>query len=192
MNEFGNACELSKKAGFDGVEIHGAHGYLVHCFCRGHVNKRKDKYQVKNYYFLEELINTCRNSLGNNLLSFRVSQHTVDNPYLRYNDGDLNLVSLIKKLNFLDIDILHVSEIKAGAKLFGNNRSLLDIAIQYFQNTIISCGRHDSIKSANKFLSLNSDLIAFGRYFLANPNLPKILRDKKHNLKKFEYNQIFS
>ena len=68
----------------------------------------------------------------------------------------------------------------------------MDIAIQNFQNTIISCGRHDSIKSANKFLSLNSDLIAFGRYFLANPDLPKILRDKKHNLKKFEYNQIFS
>lgn len=190
IEQFANSCKLAEEAGFDGVELHGAHGYLLHQFTNKETNQREDEFNSKEYKFIDLLIEECRAKVSSKMiLSYRLSVHMVDNSFLRFDESFVDLERLIKLIDKNGIDVFHSSELKAGYPVFGSDLSLCELISQHTEKPIISCGRISNLVSANKILNeKKSDLVAFGRPLIANPELLKnIKEDKDIAFKKFNY-----
>lgn len=195
INDFGNSVTLADKAGFDGVEIHGAHGYLVHCFMSKMSNVRSDEYGLENgNKFLGELIKISRENLqSDKTLSFRCSVHMVDNPMIRYSEESTNYKPIIKLLEELGVDVFHCSEIDSKNKTFGLSNTLHEYFREFTDKPIIVCGGIKTLADANRLLEKDHNLlIGFGRNFISNPDLINLFnRDKESDIIPFNYETHF-
>lgn len=191
--DFQKAALLAENAGFDGIEIHGAHGYLVHTFMTTLTNSRTDNYGLMHgHKFIESLVRACREVLlRSTILSFRCSVHMVDNPLIRFNGINFNLVDIIKTLDLNGVDVFHSSQIDSKNPIFGAKETLYQLIRANTQKPIIVCGGIQTLKDANNILNNDNDtLIAFGRNFISNPNLISILKSgKESEIVKFEYSK---
>lgn len=162
--------------GFDGVEIHGANGYLIDQFMKDQVNDRTDEYggSLENRCrFALEIVEAVANEIGAERVGMRLS------PYASYMEtGDSNPEALglymAKALNKFKLLYLHVIEprmIKINDK-YESVHSLLPMR-SAFEGTFISAGGYNRDEGNKAVAESNTDLVAFGRLFLANPDLPK-------------------
>ena len=187
QSDFEKACSLAMLAGFDGVEIHGAHGYLLHEFCSQHCNKREDEYGIsEGFLFINELVKKCREVIPKNkVMSYRLSTHMIDNNYL--GPKDINFELLVKTLEACGVDVFHSSELKLGAKLFRSSDSLGEVIRKYTPRPIIGCGQVLSISEAEEILlSSPYDLIAFGRVLMKSAKIPYNKSEEQ-----FDYTKVF-
>ncbi|MQL99929.1 hypothetical protein Taro_032657 [Colocasia esculenta] len=163
-------------AGFDGVEIHGAHGYLIDQFMKDQVNDRTDEYggSLENRCrFALEVVEAVANEIGADRVGIRLS------PFANYSEsGDSNPEALglymVNSLNKYGILYCHMVEprMKKVGKNVGIPRSLLPMR-NAFNGTFIAAGGYDR-EDGNQAIAENyADLIAYGRLFLANPDLPR-------------------
>ncbi|KAJ4717539.1 12-oxophytodienoate reductase [Melia azedarach] len=178
VNHFRLAARNAIEAGFDGVEIHGANGYLVDQFMKDQANDRTDQYggSLENRCrFPLEIVEAVVNEVGAERVGVRLS------PFAAYMEaGDSNPEALglymAKALNKFQILYLHVIEprmIKLNDK-YETPHSLLPMR-SAFNGTFIAAGGYDR-DDGNKAIAENyADLVAYGRLFLANPDLPKRL-----------------
>ncbi|KAJ8436435.1 hypothetical protein Cgig2_013476 [Carnegiea gigantea] len=175
VNDLRLAARNAIEAGFDGVEIHGAHGYLIDQFMKDNVNDRTDKYggSLENRCkFALEIVEAVVNEIGPDRVGFRMSPFT---DYMEAWDSNPDALGLYmaKSLNKYGILYCHVIEprlTKAEDKEL--EHSLLPIR-KAFKGTFIAAGgykREDGNKAVG---ARNTDLVAFGRLFLANHDLPK-------------------
>jgi N-ethylmaleimide reductase len=186
--DFQESCRFSALAGFDGVELHGAHGYLIHEFCSKFANKRDDVYSVsKDFLFVSKLVEMCKQVLPEHMnLSYRLSTHMLDNTYLRMDDVDLN--RLIPILDNSGVNVFHSSELEVGQRAFRSKHSLGEQIRNLTDKSIIGCGRLNSMLDAEKIIGSNNyDLLAFGRTLILNKEVP--IDD---NGKRFDYNEDFN
>ena len=171
VDKFGNAALICKKAGFDGIQIHAAHGYLIHQFITPAVNKRKDKYGIDKKTkigtrFLEEIVQDVRKKCGDDypvLLKLSGSDDLL--PKFTLNQ----YINLIRFVDTLSVDAI---EISYGTMDFALNIFRGDIPV----NTIL---KHNPIfKTDNGFKKIlwKSFVLPFFRYktkkFSALYNLP--------------------
>ncbi|OMP09455.1 hypothetical protein COLO4_05458 [Corchorus olitorius] len=176
VNDFRLAARNAIEAGFDGVEIHGAHGYLIDQFMKDRVNDRTDQYggSLENRCrFALEIVEAISNEIGADKVGIRLS------PFADYMEsGDSNPKALglymVESLNKCGILYCHMVEprmIKVGEKCECPD-SLLPMR-KAFNGTFIVAGGYDR-DDGNKAVAENrADLVAFGRLFLANPDLPR-------------------
>ncbi|OMO88063.1 hypothetical protein CCACVL1_08560 [Corchorus capsularis] len=176
VNDFRLAARNAIEAGFDGVEIHGAHGYLIDQFMKDRVNDRTDQYGgslEKRCRFALEIVEAISNEIGADKVGIRLS------PFADYMEsGDSNPKALglymVESLNKYGILYCHIVEprmIKVGEKCECPD-SLLPMR-KAFNGTFIVAGGYDR-DDGNKAVAENrADLVAFGRLFLANPDLPR-------------------
>ncbi|PKA66747.1 Putative 12-oxophytodienoate reductase 11 [Apostasia shenzhenica] len=161
VNDFKLAARNAIEAGFDGVEIHGAHGYLIDQFLKDQVNDRTDQYggSLENRCrFALEVVEAVVNEIGADRVGIRLS------PFAAYCEaGDSNPEALgIHMANSLN---------KVGERV-ETPHSLLPIR-KSFKGTFIVAGGYDR-EEGNKTIASNyADLVAYGRVFLANPDLPR-------------------
>ncbi|MEE9344628.1 MAG: alkene reductase [Methylococcales bacterium] len=171
--EFRTAANNAIAAGFDGVEIHGANGYLIDQFLRSNCNKRTDDYggsQLKRTRFLIEITKAVVNAVGKEKTGVRLS------PYIRFKDmGDPEILDTFmlaaEQLNQLDIAYLHLCEADwdDAPEVPESFRKELR---QKFSNTIIATGNYTP-KRGNEVINKQLvDLVGFGRKILANPDYP--------------------
>ena len=180
-DEFTAAVNLAYQAGFDGVEIHGAHGYFLH----GLFSKYVLGPAVKNRYewglnALEKIVRSCRREADKHglLMSFRLSTHMIDNNFLSLKDQ--NLSELIPQLSEAGIDVFHSSELQVGQPAFRSKMSLGEAIRQYTGKPIIGCGGLTSLSDGDALLSENTyDLIAFGRALMKSNLVPVADNDGK-------------
>lgn len=183
VNSFRDAAKRGIAAGFDGVEIHGANGYLIDQFLQDNSNKRTDIYggSIENRSrFLLEIVNAVISVWGSNRVAVRLG------PSGRFGDmGDSNPEALFthvaRELDKLKIAYLHLIEPRILGVIEDEKWSQTPIAARtlrkHFTGTIIVAGGFDG-KSANDILEAgDADLVAFGRHFIANPDLPERLRN---------------
>ncbi|KAJ8752120.1 hypothetical protein K2173_001795 [Erythroxylum novogranatense] len=176
VNDFRIAARNAIEAGFDGVEIHGAHGFLIDQFLKDHVNDRTDQYggSLENRCrFPLEIVEAVANEIGADRVGIRLS------PFADYMDsGDSNPTALglylAESLNKYRILYCHMVEprMKSVKEKHETSETLLPMRMA-FNGTFISAGGYHK-EDGNKAVEENrTDLVAYGRWFLANPDLTK-------------------
>jgi 2,4-dienoyl-CoA reductase-like NADH-dependent reductase (Old Yellow Enzyme family) len=105
IDEFGEAARRAKEAGFDGIQLHGAHGYLIHQFLSPWTNTRKDRW-ADGALFLEEIIRAVRKRCGDDFPLLVKLSHTEDNePGVRLE----STIKTVKRLEKLSVDAVEIS-----------------------------------------------------------------------------------
>ena len=161
------------EAGFDGVEIHGAHGYLAEQFLHPLTNSRTDKYggSIENRCrFLVELMAAVSDAIGKEKTGVRLSPFATDNDLPLYEEEENTHMYLASELNRLGILYLHLSDLspKGGNPI---PKSFTRRIREVFTGILIAAGNYTAITADDVIKEGLVDLVAFGRPFIANPDL---------------------
>lgn len=157
-------------AGFDGIEIHGAHGYLINQFLSAYSNNRTDDYggSVENRYrFAREVIAAVSEIVPENLLLFfRISDWGVVDLEVSLFGNKAEYQRIIELLSKEPIDAISVSTYDYSEKAFGTDQNMAQITREVTQLPIILCGKiydrascEDALKDADMVLSAKSMLL---------------------------------
>ncbi|WP_416369426.1 NADH:flavin oxidoreductase [Tritonibacter mobilis] len=168
------AVDLS---GFDGIEIHGANGYLLDQFLTSYTNSRDDKYggPIANRIRMTlEVISAVRAAVGSKVpLGVRISQGKVNDFHHKWEGGEKDAEVVFGSLADSGVDYIHVTEFEAWKPAFGSGLSLAQYAKKFAPNTtILANGSLHDAERAEQVLNSGIDLVTLGRGALANPDFP--------------------
>ncbi len=175
--DYSHAAKCAKEAGFDGVELHAANGYLLDQFIRSSVNKREDQYggAVENRLrLMNEIIDVISKEIPLGNIGVRLSP--TGGPGGSYDDDpDTTYVAAAKALSDKGVAYLHVvrpnNHTGDGSGVEQGN-TLLTKMRHAFTGVFIANGEF-SPDEANTWIERgDTDAVSFGRSFLANPDLP--------------------
>ena len=172
-NEFVAAAKHAIEAGFDGVELHGANGYLLEEFLSPVSNIREDEYggSIENRCrFVIEVATAVAAAIGKENTGIRLSPYGVASDMPHYPGIDATYNYLSKKLNTLGIAYIHLVDHSAmGAPVvpIEIKKTIRD----NFKQTIILSGGYNQESAEADIESGLADLVAFGRPFINNPDL---------------------
>jgi len=173
MAEFVQAAKNAVAAGFDGIELHGANGYLLEQFIRPNTNLRTDVYggSIENRArFVLETVAAVTNAIGKEKVGIRLSPFGVFNDMPLYDDMVSDYTYLAEQLNILEPVYIHLVDHSA----MGTPPVPDTIKVtfrQKFKGTLILSGGYDAERAEKDLAAGKCDLIAVGRPFLANPDL---------------------
>jgi N-ethylmaleimide reductase len=179
VRQFRQAAENARTAGFDGVEIHGANGYLLDQFLRNGSNKRTDKYggSLENRARLPlEVTKAVIKVWGGDRVGYRISPHNIAHS-MSDADPQETFSYFTRELNKTGLGYLHLIEPIGGRSGFVQHEARLGLTLRrIFERTFILNGGY-GLQSGNEAIaSGEADLISLGVPFLANPDLPERLR----------------
>lgn len=170
------AAKNAIAAGFDGVELHGANGYLIEQFLAPNTNTRTDQYggSIENRTrFALEVTAAVVKAIGAERVGIRLSPDGVFNGIQPYPAEQA--LYLAEKLNELGIGYLHLVDHGPMGAPQVNAETVSGIRTA-FKGTLILSGGYDVARAEEVLQSGKADLVAFGRPFLANPDLVERLR----------------
>jgi N-ethylmaleimide reductase len=175
VHDYFVAAENAERAGFDGVELHGANGYLLDQFLRDGTNRRTDAYggPIENRVrFAFEVVEAVLRVFEPSRVGFRISPSGAANDMADSNPAAL-FEYLVRCLDALHIGYVHVSEDRA------KDGSSIDFAAlrRHFGRAWISNNGYTRQSAAAAIAEGRADLVAFGRLFIANPDLPRRFRE---------------
>ncbi|MFP4467860.1 MAG: alkene reductase [Bacteroidales bacterium] len=181
IRDFGLAAKNAMEAGFDGVEIHGAHAYLIDQFIMDGTNHRTDEYggTVENRArFLFEVIDEVLKHAPASRTGLRLSPRSVK-PGMADSQPEQTYGYIIGRLNQYQLAYLHLSEMMTPEeRLSGRKKSIVPYYRNIYNGTLVSCGGHSG-ESARQMLDQGyADLIAFGKPFISNPDLVRRLKEE--------------
>ena len=177
IKDFAHATKTAREAGFDGVEVHGAHGYLLHQFWVEQTNKRDDEYggsRENRARLTLDVVDACVEAWDNDHVGIRISPQGTFNAVEAGYDEDDN-IWLVEQINQRGLMYLHLSEPDwAGGTPYndGFRQRIRDA----FDNTIIAAGGYTAEKAERNVREGYIDAAAFGRDFIANPDLAERIR----------------
>ncbi|MCB5290984.1 NADH:flavin oxidoreductase [Arthrobacter sp. SO3] len=180
---FVTAALHAREAGFDGVEIHGANGYLLDQFLTDYLNDRTDNYggSPKNRVrFAAEICRAVREAVGPDMsVGIRISQSKVSDNDHRWRGGAEEARTIFEALGATGIDFIHTTEYRAAAPAFeGGSESLAALAKKHSGIVVIANGNLDDPETAASLLRDGAaDVIALGKAALANRNWPHRVRN---------------
>ncbi len=173
VGEYAQAARLAIEAGFDGIELHAANGYLIEQFLNANVNARTDGYggsiAGRNRFALE-VARATASAIGAERVGIRLSPHGVFNGTGPFADVDAQYLALVQELSALGLMYVHVLDHSAmGAPAVpAELKAALRAA---FDGPFILAGGFDTASAEQALAVGQADLIAFGRPFLSNPDL---------------------
>jgi len=178
VGEYAQSARLALEAGFDGVELHGANGYLIEQFLNPTVNHRVDGYRgtidARNRFALEVARATVA-AIGADRVGIRLSPYGVFNGTAAFPEVEPQYLSLAAGLSDLNLLYLHLVDHSAmGAPPVPADFKLRLRAA--FNGLFILSGGFDAATAEAALLEKRGDLVAFGRAFLANPDLVERMR----------------
>ena len=182
VDAYRRGAQNAKDAGFDGVEVHGANGYLLDQFLQDKTNHRTDAYggSIENRARLMlEVVDAVCAVWGSERVGIRLS------PYGTFGDiGDSDPVAtfgyLIGELSKRSLAYLHLIEPRAGGDGTNADANAPDASKLFrktFQGALLSAGGFDRETAEHAVDTGSADAVAFGRAFIANPDLPDRLRN---------------
>ncbi len=169
------AARNAIEAGFDGVELHGANGYLLHQFLADNSNQRLDHYggtPENRIRFVVEVVTQVADAIGTGRLGIRISPNGSFND-IRESDVEVTYALLLKELSRLGLAYLHVAD-QSGFDGIGFCHNLWDGIL--IANS--GYGDKDKVATSKRLIEDGTaDIFSFGRVALANPDLPRRLRE---------------
>jgi N-ethylmaleimide reductase len=177
---FRHAAMVAKDANFDGVEIHGANGYLVDQFLESGSNRRTDRYggSVENRArFLFEIVDAVQGVWGDGRVGVRVSPGGAMNGIHDANPEETFTFVARKLSEVPGLAYLHVVEEPVPSEGPDDHGVCATNMLRpVFEGTLISTGGYDPATAEHTLQKGAADLIGFGRLFIANPDLPERIR----------------
>jgi len=183
VKQYVQAAKNALAAGLDGVEIHAANGYLLDQFLNSSTNVRTDVYggSIENRArLLLEIVEAVTRVCGSDRVGVRIS------PLGTFNDmGDENPEALFayvaEKLGEHDLAYLHVVDPSYGGHQTTDGADPSGVALmamirKRFKGTLMVCGGYTLERAQDAIRNQQADLVAFGRPFIANPDLPERFR----------------
>lgn len=182
IDGFARAASLAMDiARFDGIEIHGANGYLLDQFLTDYSNHRKDAWGGaidRRIRFSVEVARAVRRAVGaDKPVGIRISQAKVNDYDHKWQEAEAGAAAVFGALADAGLDYIHVTEFEAWRPAFGDHGpSLAGLARRYAPGlTIIANGSLEDPVRAVELLRHDADLIALGRSALANPDWPRLV-----------------
>lgn len=177
VEDYRKAAARAKEAGFDGVELHGANGYLMDQFLQDVSNKRTDEYggSIENRARLYlEVIEALASVFGGDRVGARIGP---DGKWNGMGDSDPYALFdyLVEQLNSFGLAYLHVIEprIKGAEEIVHGAAPIASEHLRkIFKGTIIAAGGFSPETAKAIVENGDADLVAFGRHFVSNPDLP--------------------
>jgi N-ethylmaleimide reductase len=173
VNDYRQAALNAVEAGFDGVEIHGANGYLIDQFLRTTSNQRTDEYggsTENRLRFLKEVVTAIVDAIGADKVGIRLA------PFITARGMNCPeiLNTILEAATFLqekNVSYIHLAEAdwEDAPKVDESFRKDLR---KRFNGKVIVAGKFDKVRAENILAEGYADLVAFGRPFIANPDFP--------------------
>lgn len=161
------AAKGAMEAGFDGVEINGGNGYLVHQFLSDGTNQRTDAYggsPQERLRFVLEVVDALIDAIGADKVALRVSPRNTTNN-VSESDPEAVYLPLAQEVEKRGLAYLHVIENADDVQLTPRIR-------EAFTGTLVVNDSYDRDKAEAALTHGLADIVSFGRHFLANPDLP--------------------
>ena len=194
IEEYAQSATLAVKAGFDGVELHAANGYLLEQFISPVSNQRTDEYggSIENRCrFVLEVVDLTIKAIGANKTSIRLSPFGVASDMPHYPEIEETYTYLAEQLNNRGIVYIHLVDHSAmGAPEVPF--SIKNTIHQKFKNTLILTGGYNLETAEADLKSGYTDLIGFGRQFINNPDLAIRLENKWPLNEAMDFNTFYS
>ncbi|MGF1910009.1 alkene reductase [Vibrio kasasachensis] len=165
------------EAGFDGIELHAANGYLINQFIDSEANNRNDEYggSIENRLrFLGEVVEAMTNAIGENRVGVRLAPFTSLNGTVDKTPVETYTAAAVL-LNKLNVVYMHIAEVDwddAPDTPTEFKQAVRDA----YQGVIIYAGRYNTEKAAQALQCGFADMVGFGRPFIANPDLPSRIK----------------
>ncbi|MEX6686437.1 alkene reductase [Danxiaibacter flavus] len=179
VHDFAKAAANAVKAGFDGIEIHGANGYLIEQFLNPFVNNRMDEYGgdiVNRSRFLLEVIDACVDAIGAEKVAIRLTPYGGLHELPHYDEIEATYKYLAEELSERQIAYVHIMDQKSRGS-FALPEGFMSRFKSWYKGIVILAGGMDKKKS-DEYLSAGIiDLAGFGEPFIANPDLADRLRN---------------
>lgn len=173
VGEYTNGARNAIEAGFDGVEIHAANGYLIDEFLRDGTNKREDSYggSIENRSrFLFEVVEEVTHAIGADRTGIRISPSGTFNDMSDSNPTE-HFRYVCEKLNDWNLAYLHVVDALEGDIRHGANVVKLSEIRSAYKGVLIACGGFNRERAETTIDNAMADAIAFGTLFISNPDL---------------------
>lgn len=179
IGDYVKAAENAVEAGFDGIEIHGANGYLPEQFLNPHSNKRTDAYGGNiegRSRFILELADVIAKAIGTDKTGIRLSPYGTFNSMDPYEETFATYDYLSAELGKLGLVYIHLVE--ASAREHEEGRRLVKNIRSNFSNLLILNGGYAAGTAAEAIEEGRADLISFGTPFIANPDFPERIQNR--------------
>lgn len=178
IREFAQAAANARKAGFDGVELHGANGYLLDQFMHWETNQRTDAWggtPEKMSRFLFEVIEAVKKEIDH--VGARLSP--VGHQHLELNEADKEISDyVLQRLNQYDLTYIHTgSHDDKSFEYVGG--TVTQYIRSLYKGLVIACGGYSADSGRETLLSGDADMIAIGRPLIANPDYIEKVRTNK-------------
>lgn len=179
LDDYRRAASNAKEAGFDGVEIHAANGYLIDQFLKTGSNRRTDEYggvASNRVRFLTEVVESVLEAWDSGHVGVRISPTGSFNDMTDENPLETFSV-VVAKLNDYGLGYLHVVETAQNSK--GSSEQDLAMSAhlrKLWKSLYVVNGGYDGLRGEEALRTAHADAVAYGRAFLANPDLPRRLQ----------------
>lgn len=186
IKDFRTAAANARRAGFDGIELHGANGYLIDQFMHQHTNRRTDQWggsAEKRARFLLNIVAECAAEIGAGRVGVRLSPATYMG-MVRHTDGDQDTFEYaLRELEKVGLAYIHTG-IEDDIKYDYLKGRPSEFLRKHYNGTLIGNGGYTPASAKRAISRGKFDLISFGRAYLANPDLVQRISSRQ-KLKKY-------
>jgi 2,4-dienoyl-CoA reductase-like NADH-dependent reductase (Old Yellow Enzyme family) len=177
IDSHGQAARNAIAAGFDGIEVHNANGYLLDEFLTDYTNLRDDDYggSLENRMRMPgAVMGAVKSAVGGGVAGVRLSQGKINNFEHQWAGGAGDARAIFTALAEAGADYLHLTTRQAGAEVFGSGRSLTGLARDYSGLPAIACGSlHDADAALGVLERGEADFVSIAKGAIGDPALPK-------------------
>ncbi len=172
IGQFAQAAKNAIAAGFDGVEIHGAHGYLIDQFTYDAANQRTDRYGgdlAGRLTFMKEVLQAVIDAIGADRTVIRFSAFKVDNPTYMWDDPEAALRTFTDMFKEAGAKIIHPSTMDF-TQVLADGQNMHQLVRKHWDGAIIGVGNLDPDTAEKALEEGYIDVAAFGRPLISNPD----------------------